>query len=143
MITDNKHERNLFYWFVESQHNPDKDPVIFWTNGGPGCSGLYAWGNEHGPFHISGDGILSENPFSWNKVANILYVEQPAGVGFSYSKRNKDYKTGDKQAASDNYQLIRLFLERFPDKQSNDFYISSESYGGHYIPQCKSLSFIF
>lgn len=130
-----RHKRKIFYWYVESQGNPDEDPVLYWTNGGPGCSGLYGFGTEHGPFFISSVGILSENLFSWNKMANILYIEQPAGVGFSYSERQKDYQTGDDQAAADNYQVILSFLERFPERQSNDFYIASESYGGHYMPQ--------
>jgi carboxypeptidase C (cathepsin A) len=132
-----KHQRNIFYWYVESQGSPDEDPVVLWTNGGPGCSGFYGFGTEHGPFFISADGILSENPFSWNQVANILYIEQPAGVGFSYSEHKHDYQTGDDQAAADNYLVIRRFLERFPERQSNDFYIASESYGGHYMPQRK------
>jgi hypothetical protein len=32
--------KNLHYWFVESTRSPESDPVAFWTNGGPGCSGL-------------------------------------------------------------------------------------------------------
>jgi carboxypeptidase C (cathepsin A) len=80
---------------------------------------------------------MSPNPFSWNKVASILYVEQPAGVGFSYVNTQADYTTGDAKATSDNYMLIREFLTRFPERQSNDFYIASESYGGHYMPHCK------
>lgn len=127
--------RSIFYWYVESQNDPSTDPVVFWTNGGPGCSGLLAFGTEHGPFYYSANGTLSENPYSWNNVANMLYVEQPAGVGFSYSDDPDDYTTGDAQAASDNYVLIQQFLERFPERKSNDFYITSESYGGHYIPE--------
>jgi carboxypeptidase C (cathepsin A) len=94
-------------------------------------------GTEQGPFFIAANGTLAPNPFSWNKAANMLYIEQPAGVGFSYSERVKDYTTGDAKAASDMYLLIREFLTRYPERQSNDFYIASESYGGHYMPQCK------
>jgi len=72
-------------------------------------------------------------------VANILYVEQPAGVGFSYSETKDDYNTGDNKTAVDNYALIVEFLKRFPERQSNDFYIASESYGGHYMPQCEFM----
>lgn len=127
--------RHLFYWFVESQGDPSKDPVVLWTNGGPGCSGFLGLGTEHGPFLFHKNGTLTANPHSWNQVASILYVEQPAGVGFSYSDTKEDYNTGDEKTAIDNYALIREFLKRFPERQPNDFYISSESYGGHYMPQ--------
>jgi serine carboxypeptidase-like clade 2 len=104
------------------------------TDGGPGCSGLLGLGTEFGPFLFEKDGILSSNPNTWNQVANILYVEQPAGVGFSYYTDESDRKVGDNRAAVDNYQLIVEFLNRFPERRSNEFYIASESYGGHYIP---------
>ena len=84
---------------------------------------------ENGPFSPDENGNLVDNEFSWNKIANMLFVEQPAGVGFSYSDNNSDYETGDDQAAVDNHQLVKAFLERYPERKSNDFYISSESYG--------------
>lgn len=65
----------------------------------------------------------------------MLFVEQPAGVGFSYSNDPTDYITGDEQAALDQYEIILAFFRKFPEKKLNDFYITSESYGGHYIPQ--------
>jgi Serine carboxypeptidase len=104
-------------------------------SGGPGCSGLLGFGTEHGPFRIDGDGNLTMNPYSWNRIANMLYIEQPAGVGFSYFETNGDKYTGDDQSAKDNYYFILNFLQRFPERQKNPFYISSESYGGHYMPQ--------
>jgi carboxypeptidase C (cathepsin A) len=134
---DQDHGRNLFYWYVESQGDPETDPVVLWTNGGPGCSGFVGFGTEHGPYFIDRNGTLSPNDFSWNNLANMLYIEQPAGVGFSYSDTETDHVTGDAQAASDNYVFILEFLKRFPERRSNPFYISSESYGGHYMPQCK------
>jgi Serine carboxypeptidase len=104
-------------------------------SGGPGCSGLLGFGTEHGPFRIDGDGNLTMNPYSWNRIANMLYIEQPAGVGFSYFDTKADKYTGDDQSAKDNYYFILNFLHRFPERRSNSFYISSESYGGHYMPQ--------
>lgn len=128
--------RNIFYWFVESLGDPATDPVVFWTNGGPGCSGLIGFGMEHGPFRISKDGTLRPSRGSWNGVASILYVEQPAGVGFSYSETPEDlHDVGDEAAAADNLVLIHKFFERFPERKTNNFYIASESYGGHYVPQ--------
>jgi len=132
--------RYIFYWYVESQSDPSSDPVVFWTNGGPGCSGFLGFGQEHGPFHISQDGMLTPNLYSWNKVANMLYIEQPAGVGFSYSETPRDLiNVGDDAAASDNVVAIQRFYERFPERLGNDFYVASESYGGHYVPQLAKI----
>lgn len=74
--------------------------------------------------------MLSENPFRWNRIASMLFIEAPCGVGFSYAEDPAAYKTGDLQTARDNYQLIRQFLARFPAFLPNKFIISSESYGG-------------
>lgn len=126
--------RNIHYWYIESSHNATTDPVLFWTNGGPGCSGLIGLGAEFGPFLIDKHGILTPNNYTWNQVASILYVEQPAGVGFSYYTGANDTFVDDERATMDNYQVIQEFLIRFPERRLNDFYIASESYGGHYIP---------
>ena len=136
LTVSEKNGRNIFYWYVESQNDPSTDPVVLWTNGGPGCSGLIGFGQEHGPFHFSRDGVITPNPYSWNKVANMLYVEIPAGVGFSYSDTPEDMvEVGDEETAVDNLVLVKEFFRRYPERLNNDFYISSESYGGHYIPQ--------
>jgi len=71
----------------------------------------------------------------------MVFIEQPCGVGFSYSDQTDpygndgDYVTNDAQAAKDNYELIQAFLDRFSQFRKNDLYITSESYGGHYMPQ--------
>lgn len=87
--------RNLFYWFVESRNSPSTDPLILWMNGGPGCSslggGLFS---ELGPFfpNPNDEGVtLVNNPYSWVNVANVIFLESPAGVGFSYSDTTSDY----------------------------------------------------
>jgi carboxypeptidase C (cathepsin A) len=90
---------------------------------------------EQGPFRPNADLSLSINEYAWNKVANTVFIESPAGVGFSYSDEpSKDYTTGDAQTALDNYNLIQAFFVRFPEFKSNPLYITSESYGGHYLP---------
>jgi len=129
--------KNLHYWLVESQNAPSTDPIAFWTNGGPGCSGLLGFLTEQGPFRATNKDLsLSWNDYSWNKIANMVFIEQPCGVGFSYTddESSDDYSNNDAQAAKDNYALIQGFLDRFPQFRSNDLYVTSESYGGHYIP---------
>jgi len=129
-------EKNIFYWYVEAEEKPNEAPLVFWTNGGPGCSGLFGFMNENGPFRPSADGKdVHLNPYSWSKVANMLFVEQPVTVGFSYTNNPKDLVFGDKQAAEDNFQVIQAFLERYPHMRDRDLHLSGESYGGHYLPQ--------
>uniref|UniRef100_A0AAY4CAU1 Carboxypeptidase n=1 Tax=Denticeps clupeoides TaxID=299321 RepID=A0AAY4CAU1_9TELE len=121
------------YWFVESQNNPSTDPFILWLNGGPGCSSLEGMLSENGPFHLHDDATVYLNPYSWNLVANVLYLESPAGVGFSYSTTG-NYSTSDPQVAEDNYNALLDFFNKFPSFASNNFYIFAESYGGVYGP---------
>uniref|UniRef100_A0A8C8EZ94 Carboxypeptidase n=1 Tax=Oncorhynchus tshawytscha TaxID=74940 RepID=A0A8C8EZ94_ONCTS len=124
----------LHYWFVTSQRDPLKDPVVLWLNGGPGCSSLDGFLSENGPFHVKDDGAtLYENKFSWNRIANILYLESPAGVGYSYSDDQK-YKTDDDEVADDNYLALQSFFAKFPNFTQNEFFIIGESYGGIYAP---------
>lgn len=69
-------------------------------------------------------------------AANLLFLESPVGVGFSYSNRTSDYaKNGDTKTAASNYLFLVNWLERFPEYKNRDFYISGESYAGHYVPQ--------
>ncbi|KAL2090907.1 hypothetical protein ACEWY4_013170 [Coilia grayii] len=130
-VADNKH---LHYWFVESQSNPAKSPVVLWLNGGPGCSSLDGLLTEHGPFLIEDDGMsLRYNPYSWNKIANVLYLESPAGVGFSYSD-DANYATNDTEVSMNNYLALKEFFRLFPEYKDSEVFLTGESYGGIYIP---------
>lgn len=131
-------EKQIHYWFVESETAPAEDPLVFWTNGGPGCSGLIGFMTEQGPFRPDKDGNVQLNPWRWNTIANMVFLEQPVGVGFSYSDNSADYKIGDSQAAEDNLQTILMFLQRFPQLAKSPLFITSESYGGHYMPTLAS-----
>jgi len=125
--------RQMFYWFIEAEVSPEVAPVMLWTNGGPGCSGLGGFLSEQGPFRATAGGkSLTTNDFAWNKLANIVFIEQPVGVGFSKTELNVSY--GDEQAAADNHRFVLGFFRRYSQYASHDFFISSESYGGHYMP---------
>ena len=134
---NSSHGRNLFYWLVESAGDPSNDPLVLWTNGGPGCSGI-AGGlfSELGPFFPNTDGSLglTPNPYSWTSSANVIFIEQPSGVGFSFSDTPADYTTGDYQSAADVYAFLLSFMERYPQYANRTLYLSGESYGGHYVP---------
>uniref|UniRef100_A0A7E4W4E3 Carboxypeptidase n=1 Tax=Panagrellus redivivus TaxID=6233 RepID=A0A7E4W4E3_PANRE len=123
------------YWFTKAYSNPDTSPVILWLNGGPGCSSVVGLIEELGPFHVKDNGqTVYENPYSWNHVGNVIFLESPAGVGFSYAS-DSDPLASDETVAEDNYQaLLYFFKYKFPEYRDNDFYITGESYSGIYIP---------
>ncbi|CAI8587441.1 unnamed protein product [Vicia faba] len=135
--------RTLFYWFIEADHpDPTSKPLLLWFNGGYGCSSIaYGEAEEIGPFRINTDGkTLYLNPYSWNQVANILYIDSPVGVGFSYSNNPSDIlNNGDKRTAEDNLIFLLNWFKRFPQYKKTGFFISGESYAGHYVPQLSQL----
>uniref|UniRef100_A0A915CZ76 Acetyl-CoA hydrolase n=1 Tax=Ditylenchus dipsaci TaxID=166011 RepID=A0A915CZ76_9BILA len=119
----------LHYWFVESQSSPETDPLMFWFNGGPGRTSFRTC-----PYFVNEDGTsLRRNPDSWNKFANVVFLESPAGVGQSYYTDEND-TTNDEQTAKENYEAIKQFFSKFPKFRDNSFYITGESYAGIYIP---------
>lgn len=128
-------DKHLHYWFVESSRSPVDDPVVLWMNGGPGCSSMEGLLVELGPYLVNPDGkTLKKNIYAWNTVANVLFLEAPACVGFSYDDKG-DCKTGDDETSLSNYRALQdFFSNKFPEYRKNEFYITGESYAGVYIP---------
>ncbi|KAI3785499.1 hypothetical protein L1987_44618 [Smallanthus sonchifolius] len=118
--------RALFYYFAESPQNSSTKPLVLWLNGGPGCSSFgYGAMEELGPFRVNSDGkTLYRNDYAWNNVANVIFLESPAGMGFSYSNRSSDYTTGHKRTAKDSYTFLVNWLNRFPQYKNQDFFIT-------------------
>jgi carboxypeptidase C (cathepsin A) len=76
--------KQLHYVAALSQGDWSKDPVLIWFNGGPGCSSMLGWTQEHGPYVMEdGSTKFVKNAFSWNKEATVIYIDSPAGVGYS------------------------------------------------------------
>ncbi|KAF9604092.1 hypothetical protein IFM89_002767 [Coptis chinensis] len=95
---------------------------------------------EHGPFQPDKNGILIKNKYSWNLASNVLYIESPIGVGFSYSNTSSDYfGWNDTETAADNFRFIINWLEEFPQYKDSELYLTGESYAGHYVPQLAAL----
>lgn len=126
--------KNYFYWAFESQNQPSTDPIILWLTGGPGCSGSLAIFAENGACKMDQDtGKLYTNPWSWNKMANIIYVDQPAGVGFSFADVD-GYDHNEAEVSEDMFHFMRAFYTAFPNFKQNELFVYGESYGGHFAP---------
>lgn len=137
---ENQPGKNLHYLLVESQGNPETDPLVLWLNGGPGCSSLLGFITELGPLNMAPNSKTAvKNEFTWNRIANIVYLESPAGVGYSTADSEQDLISDDEKSADDNFQALISFFKKFPEYQNRRFFIAGESYAGIYIPRLASL----
>ncbi|KAJ6456224.1 serine carboxypeptidase [Mycena vitilis] len=125
--------RHIFFYFFESRNDPETDDVIFWTNGGPGCSSSLGLFMELGPCRISDANGTSFHPESWNTNASIFFVDQPIGVGFSYAEYGETVATTE-EGAKDIAAFIFVFFEHFNKFKGRSFHMAGESYGGRYVP---------
>mmetsp|Transcript_25291 Transcript_25291/g.53297 ORF Transcript_25291/g.53297 Transcript_25291/m.53297 type:complete len:578 (+) Transcript_25291:125-1858(+) len=144
---DESGDKHLFFWMYEKRGSDavndkdnDKDtpvhdedtPFVVWLTGGPGCSSTLALLTENGPCSVDKDGKgTTVNPHSWTEAAHVLWLDQPAGVGFSYGDEND---SGEEMVGEDAYYFFQAFMQEHPEYAKNPLYIVGESYGGHYVP---------
>jgi len=127
--------KQLHYVFAESLSDPENDPVIIWFNGGPGCSSMLAFMQENGPRVIDdGEDFLKENPYPWTERANVIWLESPAGVGWSLAGTDADLDTNDMLQSQDALTALKAWYAKFPEYKTNELFVSGESYGGVYVP---------
>jgi len=127
------HSQSLFWWFFEARRDPTTTPLALWLNGGPGCSSMAGLFQENGPCLFKSNSVksLTSNEYSWNNVANMLYLDQPFGVGFS----NGTLEIGSTNAAAKYvWSFLQAFFYAFPGYDNRNFGLFTESYGGQYGP---------
>lgn len=134
-LTVNKSSNgNLFFWFIKANTNNWADsPLVLWLQGGPGASSLFGLFTENGPFNIVTEDQLTLRKYSWHIKANLIYIDNPVGTGFSFTDEN-GYSTNQDQVATNLYNALLQFYKLFPELQSNRLIVSGESYGGKYVP---------
>ncbi|KAJ5719877.1 Alpha/Beta hydrolase protein [Penicillium malachiteum] len=132
--------KSMFFFrqgFFEAREEPNSKPVTIWLNGGPGASSLAGLFGEVGPCIIgkeNDDTIL--NPFSWTKHTNMLFIDQPAGVGLSTIEDPTMYPDSVEEASKDFTAMLEVFYgEIFPQYATNPLFIAGESFGGKYVPE--------
>ncbi len=132
-------ERSLFYLLVHSESATPDIPLIIWLQGGNGCSSLIGGFSENGPF-TSPSGVdpttLSLNDESLHRLGHVLYLDRPAGAGFSYSKEPPNSSwANDAQTATDAVDALAHLIKRYPWLCNRDVYVAGESYAGHFTVQ--------
>ncbi|RMZ72362.1 serine carboxypeptidase [Pyrenophora seminiperda CCB06] len=131
-ISDDPNEtRKLFFWFFPSKTSHRPEEIVIWLNGGPGCSSLSGLITENGPFvWQSGTHAPTLNPYSWNNITNMLWVEQPVGVGYSEGTPNI---TNEVELSTQFRGFYKNFVDTFGTHNWKT-YITGESYAGMYVP---------
>ena len=130
--------KSFFFWFIESRlRDPLKAPTALWFSGGPGASSMFALVGENGPCFVlkknsNGDPLVEFNPFSWTESANMIWVDQPSGTGFSIGSEKEESVKSEKDVADDMYAFLQAFIGRFP-QYATSIYLVGESFGGHYV----------
>lgn len=114
-----EHHGNMFFWLFKNKHMADRPRTVLWLNGGPGCSSMDGALMEIGPYRINEDETLRYNDGSWDEFANVLFVDNPVGTGFSYVDGDSYVHELDEMAD----QMI-TFLEKwfalFPEHMHDD-----------------------
>ncbi|GLB41836.1 putative peptidase S10 family protein [Lyophyllum shimeji] len=111
----------------------NNDPWGIWLNGGPGSSSMYGLLFENGPIRIQPDYQITSNPYSWNKLADYFWVDQPVGVGYSTADAN-GYVADEDQVGADFMGFLANLVKVFPSLATRPLHLTGESYAGYYIP---------
>uniref|UniRef100_A0A0E0MP14 carboxypeptidase D n=1 Tax=Oryza punctata TaxID=4537 RepID=A0A0E0MP14_ORYPU len=146
VTVDEEHGAELFYYFVESEADPGRDPLLLWLTGGARCSVLSGVFFEVGPVRLAlehyhpydaGDGELPRlryHPHGWTKAASVLFVDSPVGAGWSFSRHPDGYLVGDVSASLQLKHFLAKWISDHPDYLANPFYIGGDSYAGKIVP---------
>ena len=104
---------------------------LVWLNGGPGCSSLDGLTKENGPPYFPANASTpTSNPYAWTQLANVLYIDQPVGTGYSDGSHQASLNA---QVTQDFTSWLQAFYDIFPSLRYKNTYIMGESYAGVYV----------
>ncbi|PVV03136.1 hypothetical protein BB560_002397 [Smittium megazygosporum] len=124
----------LFFWLVSNKTNTrNKDSLVLWLNGGPGCTSMDGMFLENGPYMFKNNTLdIHMREFSFTNLVDVLYVDQPFGTGLSPINGNKYAKD---YIESNEYLLMFLesFFNTFTEYKNRKLIIAGESQAGVYL----------
>ncbi|CEL11419.1 Putative Pheromone-processing carboxypeptidase kex1 [Aspergillus calidoustus] len=130
---DPENNGHLFFWHYQNRHIANRQRTVIWLNGGPGCSSMDGALMEIGPYRLKDNETLEYNEGSWDEFANLLFVDQPVGTGFSFVNTNSYIRELD-EMANQFITFLEKWFALFPEYERDDIYLAGESYAGQYIP---------
>jgi vitellogenic carboxypeptidase-like protein len=127
-------ESNIFFWFFPAQPIDANAPLLVWLQGGPGSSSLFGLFSEQGPILVDQGGKLHPREITWNSKYHLLFIDQPVGTGYSFTKSEDGYVRNEDEVARDLYAMLTQFFVVYHEYAQSPFYVTGESYGGKYVP---------
>mmetsp|Transcript_3117 Transcript_3117/g.4808 ORF Transcript_3117/g.4808 Transcript_3117/m.4808 type:complete len:431 (+) Transcript_3117:79-1371(+) len=126
----------IFYWFTPQQvPSGEPKPLLLWLQGGPGSPGELGLFFELGPYYLNENEQLEPRTVgNWNREYNVLFVDQPIGTGYSVAGSGDAYAKNQDEVAQDLYYFMQEWFNQHEEYANVPFFITGESYGGHYIP---------
>ena len=124
----------LYFWFFPAISGNTSAPLLLWLQGGPGESSLFGAFDENGPFSVDKDGLLRSREATWNRNYHMLYIDNPTGTGFSFTKTTGGFSHSAMDIALKLYTFLLQFFTLYSGYQECDFYVFGESYAGKYVP---------
>ena len=139
-----------FFWKfhdVSGISSESDDTLIFWLNGGPGCSSMDGALVESGPLRVKADGTAYLNQGTWTTRGDMVFIDQPIGTGFSSINAATQSQVGSTVVFDQNLQLVSLhfcqflinYFRVFPEDLDKKIIFAGESYAGQYIPYIASM----
>ena len=119
--------RQYFYWLCPARSGDKAAPLLVWLNGGPGSSSMMGLFLENGPYFIADDGLLQTRNASWNNNFDILYVDQPAGTGFSVVQSPDAYATNQEDVAEAFSAFLANFYRAYPDTRTKQLWLTGRA----------------
>lgn len=123
---------NLFFLLVVGERNDSSEPLLLWTQGGPGLSALFGQFLENGPVAITESGNLSRRYNTLQRNMSVIYLDLPVGAGFSFTTNNASYAQKLEDIVSSVKEFLTQFLQLFDYYKDRHFYLGGESYGARY-----------
>lgn len=123
---------NMFFWYFPARNNSGRAPIVLWL-GRLGISSLYSIFTETGPFSLNLNLTFELNEYSWNVNYNMLYVDSPIGVGFSFTDEEDGYSTRSIDIGMNLLNVIVQFLQLFPELRMNALFINVETNDGSLV----------
>jgi carboxypeptidase D len=116
---DPENNGHLFFWHYQNRHIANRQRTVIWLNGGPGCSSMDGALMEIGPYRLKDNETLEYNEGSWDEFANLLFVDQPVGTGFSFVNTNSYIHELD-EMANQFITFLEKWFALFPEYERDD-----------------------